>query len=66
MLGILNTCHPSICKLPNVKVSDLGVIGEVKSARDLWKHIDVAFRDGVYTAKLPSHRVVMLRGSGGR
>ena len=46
----------------NVKASELGLSG-VKSARDLWKHTDVAFKDGAYTAKVPSHGVLMLRVS---
>ncbi len=45
----------------SVKVSDLGIGAGVKSARDLWTHADVAFHDGVYTAKVPSHGVLMLR-----
>jgi hypothetical protein len=28
-------------------------VGEVESERDLWKHIDEAFRDSVYIAKVP-------------
>ncbi len=50
----------------NVKASDLGLATQVKSARDLWKHASVAFDDGVYTAKIPSHGVLMLRVSGGK
>jgi alpha-galactosidase len=44
-----------------VKVSDFGLNGKVFSARDLWAHTDVTFEDGVYSAKVPSHGVVMLR-----
>ena len=47
----------------NVKASDLGLVAPVKSARDLWGHADVAFRDGTYSAKVPSHGVLMLRVS---
>jgi alpha-galactosidase len=50
----------------SVKLSDLGVGPAAKSARDLWKHADVAFHDGVYAAKVPSHGVLMLRVSGER
>jgi hypothetical protein len=32
-----------------------------KSARDLWRHSSIAFRDGVYTACIPAHGVLMLR-----
>lgn len=45
------------------KTSDLGIGSMVKSARDLWRHSSVAFRDGVYTATVPSHGVLMLRVS---
>ncbi|MES2476998.1 MAG: glycoside hydrolase family 27 protein [Verrucomicrobiota bacterium] len=44
-----------------VKVSDLGLVGNVSSARDLWAHADVSFRDGIYTRKVASHDVLMLR-----
>ena len=50
----------------NVKASDLGLGAQVKAARDLWTHANVTFHDGVYTAKVPSHGVLMLRVSGGR
>jgi alpha-galactosidase len=50
----------------NVKVSDLGLGTEVKTARDLWKHASVDFHDGVYTTSVPSHGVLMLRVSEGR
>jgi alpha-galactosidase len=46
-----------------VEASDLGLSGKVKSARDLWAHTDVAFSDGAYSAKVPSHGVLMLRVS---
>lgn len=48
-----------------VKTSDLGLGNSVKSARDLWTHANVAFHDGVYTAKIPSHGVLMLRVTAG-
>jgi alpha-galactosidase len=44
-----------------MKISDFGLNGKVFSARDLWAHTDVTFEDGVYSAKVPSHGVVMLR-----
>jgi len=47
----------------SVKTSDLGLGVKVKSARDLWAHASVKFRDGAYTAKIPSHGVLMLRVS---
>ena len=46
-----------------VKASDLGLGAPMTSARDLWAHASVAFRDGAYTTKIPSHGVVMLRVS---
>jgi alpha-galactosidase len=50
----------------DVKASELGLGRQVKSARDLWTHTSVAFHDGEYTAKIPSHGVLMLRVTGGR
>ena len=44
-----------------VKASDLGLGTKVKSARDLWRHSNVVFRDGLYTANIPAHGVLMLR-----
>lgn len=44
-----------------IKVSDLGLGPNVRSARDLWAHADVKFRDGAYSAKVPSHGTLMLR-----
>ena len=46
-----------------VNASDLHLPGAVKSARDLWKHKDVQFTDGKYTAEVQSHGVLMLRVS---
>jgi alpha-galactosidase len=47
-----------------VKSGDLGLSGEVKSARDLWAHQDVKFTSGAYSATVPSHGVLLLRVSG--
>ncbi len=49
-----------------VTLGELGLGPKVKSARDLWKHADVVFQDGVYAQKLPSHATLMLRVSGGK
>ena len=46
-----------------IRMSDLGLGGEVKSARDLWAHTNVEFRSGAYAARIPSHGVLMLRVS---
>jgi len=43
---------------------DLPRHGKVGKARDLWTHKDVTFTNGVYTASVPSHGVLMLRVSG--
>lgn len=48
-----------------VKTSDLGFGKKVVSARDLWMHASIGFHDGVYTAKIPSHGVLLLRVSSG-
>jgi alpha-galactosidase len=47
-----------------VTTSELGLDNKMPSARDLWTHAGVTFHDGVYTAKIPSHGVLMLRVSG--
>lgn len=46
-----------------IKASELGLGARVRSARDLWIHANVEFRDGAYTAKIPSHGTLMLRVS---
>jgi alpha-galactosidase len=48
-----------------VKASDLGIGAKVTSARDLWRHASISFRNGAYTAKVPPHGVLMLRVSAG-
>ena len=45
----------------SVRASDLGIGARVVSARDLWKHADVPFEGGVYSAAIPPHGVLMLR-----
>jgi alpha-galactosidase len=47
----------------NIQSSDLGLHSGIKSARDLWTHSSVQFRNGAYSAKLPSHAVILLRVS---
>ena len=44
-----------------VTAADLGLAKQVSSARDLWAHTDVAFKEGAYTQKVASHDVLMLR-----
>ena len=46
-----------------VGLKDLG-LANVKKARDLWSHRDVRFKDGAYSAMVPSHGILMLRVSG--
>jgi alpha-galactosidase len=46
-----------------IAASDLNLPGEVKQARDLWKHADVQFTGGAYSAAIPSHGVLLLRVS---
>ncbi len=48
----------------NISASELELESNVKTARELWKHADVKFRDGVYAARIPSHGALMLRVSG--
>jgi alpha-galactosidase len=45
-----------------VQASDLKLAG-VKSARDLWAHKDVKFKNGEYSATLPAHGILMLKVS---
>ena len=45
----------------SVKMSDLGLSAKVKSARNLWTHAGVEFRNGAYMANIPSHGALMLR-----
>jgi len=45
-----------------VKASDLKLAG-VKSARDLWAHKDVKFKNGEYAATVPAHGTLMLKVS---
>jgi alpha-galactosidase len=45
-----------------VKASDLKLAG-VKSARDLWAHKDVKFKNGEYSATVPPHGILMLKVS---
>jgi alpha-galactosidase len=40
---------------------DLQLGGTVTTARDLWAHKDVAFKDGTYASMIPSHGVLLLR-----
>lgn len=44
-----------------VTLGELGLGAKVETARDLWTHRSVAFRDGVYSARIPSHGTLMLR-----
>jgi alpha-galactosidase len=46
-----------------VKAADLGLTGSVHSARDLWAHKDVKFKNGQYSASVPAHGVLLLRVS---
>ncbi|MDE3199943.1 MAG: glycoside hydrolase family 27 protein [Acidobacteriota bacterium] len=46
-----------------VNAGYLGLHGKVKHARDLWKHEDVQFKNGEYSAEVPSHGILLLRVS---
>jgi alpha-galactosidase len=46
-----------------VQAAYLGLHGDVKHARDLWTHKDVQFKNGEYSAEVPSHGILMLRVS---
>jgi alpha-galactosidase len=47
----------------SVSEGDLGLGSKVSSARDLWAHTAVTFHGGVFTAKIASRGVLMLRVS---
>ncbi len=57
-VGVVN--RSAAATKAEVKLSDLGLHGKVQ-ARDLWSHAPVSFQDGVYSASVPSHGVLMLR-----
>jgi hypothetical protein len=40
---------------------DLSLKGKVTKARDLWAHQDVKFKNGEYSASIPSHGTLLLR-----
>ena len=44
-----------------IKASDLPLKGPVRSARDLWSHQAVQFKDGQYSTSIPAHGVLLLR-----
>lgn len=46
-----------------IVAADLPLHGSVGHTRDLWAHKDVTFTNGVYTASVPSHGVLLLRVS---
>jgi alpha-galactosidase len=58
-VGVVNM--GSTERTATVKASDLGLTGKIKSAWNLWAHANVMFRDGAYSANIPSHGVLMLR-----
>lgn len=46
-----------------IQASKLPLSGKVRHARDLWAHKNVKFRNGEYSADVPSHGILMLRVS---
>jgi alpha-galactosidase len=44
-----------------ILVSSLGLNGPVISARDLWAHRNVKFKDGQFTGTVPAHGILLLR-----
>jgi alpha-galactosidase len=44
-----------------VKAGDLGLNGEVRLARDLWKHQNVQFTNGKYSSIVSGHGILLLR-----
>jgi alpha-galactosidase len=46
-----------------VNANELALAGNVRQARDLWTHKEVSFKNGSYTAMVPSHGVLLLKVS---
>jgi alpha-galactosidase len=44
-----------------VDAADLPLKGTLTSARDLWAHKNVTFKDGKYSAIVPAHGILLLR-----
>lgn len=44
-----------------IAATDLGLTGKIARARDLWVHKDVEFKNGQYSATVPSHSILLLR-----
>jgi alpha-galactosidase len=47
----------------SVNLNELGLKEKPRSARDLWAHTAIKFRNGTYATKIPSHGALMLRVS---
>jgi alpha-galactosidase len=60
-VGVVNL--GSAAAQATVNASDLQLDGAVKTARDLWAHQNVKFKDGAYSATVPSHGVLLLKVS---
>jgi alpha-galactosidase len=63
-VGVVNL--GPIAALATVHASDLNLGGGGNTARDLWAHQDVKFKDGEYSQTVPSHGVLLLRVSAAR
>lgn len=60
-VGVVNL--GSSAEQATLLASNLRLNGRVKHARDLWTHKDVKFKNGEYSAEVPSHGTLMLRVS---
>jgi alpha-galactosidase len=58
-VGVVNLGSASAEATVNANDPRLG--GKVKKARDLWAHKEVKFTNGIYSATVPSHGVLLLR-----
>lgn len=58
-VGVVNLDSVKIEATVNIK--DLPLGGTLKTARDLWLHQDVQFKDGVYAATIPPHGILLLK-----
>ncbi len=58
-VGVVN--RGSTAMQATVNAGDLQLGGKVNEARDLWGHKDVKFKNGTYSAMVPSHGVLLLK-----
>ena len=58
-VGLVNMGPSSVSGA--IRGQNLSLKGNVTKARDLWAHKDVKFKNGEYSATIPSHGTLLLR-----